>query len=236
GICGMSTSSMVTASSRRTSGRTERSSTAYAMASLLARRMLRRSIVCGSTTPTETERAHERIMRQMARRSSRSTSFESLTPKSVGSQSRMTQAATTGPARQPRPTSSVPAMVRKPKSRSRRSIADISATRANSANRRSSRSSSASGFCFLALALLFDARGFSAEIAEVIELRTTDPAMAFNLDAIDRGRIKREHSLYADAARDLADGEHLPRAAAPAGDDDALKDLNALFVAFADFP
>src|SRR5256885_1332901 len=101
----------------------------------------------------------------------------------VGSQSRMTQAATTGPARQPRPTSSVPAMARKPKSRSRRSIADISATRANSAKRRAWRRSSAESF--LALALFFDARGFSAEIPEVVELCATDPAMTFYLDLID---------------------------------------------------
>src|SRR5256885_3104546 len=98
----------------------------------------------------------------------------------------MTQAATTGPARQPRPTSSVPAMARKPKSRSRRSIADISATRANSANTCSTRSSFFAAF--LALALFFDARGFAAEITEVVELRAADPAMAFDLDLIDRRR------------------------------------------------
>ena len=92
----------------------------------------------------------------------------------------MTQAATTGPARQPRPTSSVPAIERKPKSRSRRSITDISAMRANSAN------SLSYTVRFLAFPLFFDASGFSAEIPEVVELCATDPAMAFNLDAIDR--------------------------------------------------
>ena len=92
----------------------------------------------------------------------------------------MTQAATTGPARHPRPTSSVPAIARKPKSRSRRSITDISAMRANSAN------SLSYTFRFLAFALLFDACGFSAEIPEIVELCSTDAAMAFNLDTIDR--------------------------------------------------
>src|SRR5256885_14946750 len=128
-------------------------------------------------------------------------SLESLTRKSVGSWSRMTHAATTGPARQPRPTSSVPAMARKPKSRSRRSTADNSATRANSAKRRPTNRSPADGF--LTLALLFDACGFSAEVAEGTELCAADPAMTFYLDTIDRRRIQREHPLHADTARDL---------------------------------
>src|SRR5437764_5560890 len=148
----------------------------------------------------------------------------------VGSQSRMTAAATTAPARQPRPTSSVPATARKPKSRSRRSTDDNSATRANSAKRRAWRRSSAVGF--LALALLFDARGFAAEIAEVVELCASDPAMAFHLDLIDRRRVEGEHPFHTHAAGDLADGEHLARAAAPPRDHEALEDLNALFLAF----
>src|SRR5438105_6738646 len=150
----------------------------------------------------------------------------------VGSQSRMTAAATTGPARQPRPTSSVPATARKPKSRSRRSTDDNSATRANSAKRRAWRRSSAVGF--LALTLLFDARGFAAEISEVVELCASDPAMAFNLDLIDGRRVEGKHPLHAHAAGNLAHGEHLPGAAALARDHQALEDLDALFVAFFD--
>src|SRR5664279_797925 len=230
GTCGISTS-IVTASSRSTSGRTARFSTASTIASLLARRMLIASIIRGSITPTATARARRRINRQMSTRSSRSTSLESFTPKRSGSESRMTQAATTGPARQPRPTSSVPAMARKPKSRSRRSIADISATRANSAKR--FRTSRSPGFG-LAFALFFDARCFTAEIPEVVELRATDPAMAFDLDAINAGRIEWEHALHADSTRDLTDGEHLPRAAAFARDHQTLEDLDTFLVAFFD--
>src|SRR6185436_14598062 len=173
------------------------------------------------------------MSRQTERRSSASTSLESFTPRTVGSPSRITQAATTGPARQPRPTSSVPAMQRKPESRSLRSIADISATRASSANRESY--SFSSGVRFLLLAPLFDARGFAAEIPEVVELCTTDPAMAFDLDLIDRRRIQREHALDSDAAGDFTNGEHLPRAAALARNDHTLEHLDALFVAFVDF-
>src|SRR3954451_12429094 len=143
----------------------------------------------------------------------------------------MTQAATTGPARQPRPTSSVPAMARKPESRSRRSITDISAMRASSAN---SEFWSFSPGVDLRFALFFDARGFTAEIPEVVELCAADPAMAFNLDAIDAGRVQREHALHADSTGDFAHGEHLTRAAAFARDDQTLKDLDALFVAFFD--
>src|SRR5258706_2641380 len=123
-------------------------------------------------------------------------------------------------------------MARKPKSRSRRSTTDNSATRANSAKRRPTNRSPADGF--LTLALLFDARGFSSEVAEVIELCAADPAMTFYLDTIDRRRIQREHALHADTARDLAHGEHLARATPLAGDHDALEDLDALFVAFLD--
>src|SRR5205085_8549243 len=145
----------------------------------------------------------------------------------------MTQAATTGPARQPRPTSSVPAMARKPKSRSRRSTADISARRANSAKTWPTRRSFFAA-ARLALALFFDARGFAAEIPEVVELCASDPAMAFNLDLVDGRRVEGEHPLHAHAAGNLAHGEHLPGAAAAARDHQALEDLNALFLAFFD--
>src|ERR1700730_3258994 len=87
---------------------------------------------------------------------------------------------------------------------------------------------------FLAFALFFDASGFSAEIPEVVELCSTDAAMAFNLDAIDRRGIEREHSLHAHPTRHLADREHLPRSASLARDDETLEDLDALFVAFLD--
>src|SRR5260221_5335626 len=143
-------------------------------------------------------------------------SLESLTRRSVGSRSRMTQAATTGPARQPRPTSSVPAMARKPKSRSRRSTTDSSATRANSANRRPTKRSSEEGF--LAFTAFFDAGGFPAEIPEIVEVRAADPAMTFHLDLVDRRRIQREHTLHTDPAGNLADCEHLARASPAAGE------------------
>src|SRR4051794_37373269 len=122
-------------------------------------------------------------------------------------------------------------MARKPESRSRRSITDISAMRASSAN---SEFWSFSPGVALRFALLFDACGFTAEIPEVVELCAADPAMAFNLDAIDAGGVEREHALHADPARNLANGEHLARSTAFTGDHHALEDLNALFVAFFD--
>src|SRR5437588_1332537 len=131
----------------------------------------------------------------------------------------MTQAATTGPARQPRPTSSVPAIARKPESRRRRSTADISAIRANSAKRFVTSRSAGFG---LAFALFFDAGCFTAEIPEVVELRAADPAMAFNLDVIDAGGVQREHTFQADSAGVFSYGEHLPRAASFATDQKTL--------------
>src|SRR6185369_17790004 len=105
----------------------------------------------------------------------------------------------------------VPAIDLKPKSRSRRSIADISATRASSAKRELWSFSFGVGLGF---ALLFDAGCFTAEFPEVVELCAADPAMAFNLDAIDRGGVEREHELHPDSARHLAHGEHLAGATA----------------------
>jgi len=58
--------------------------------------------------------------------------------------------------------------------------------------------------------------------------------MAFNLDAIDRRRIEREHSLHPHASGYFPDGEHLARAASLARNDEALEDLDALFVALFD--
>src|SRR5207237_3724255 len=158
-----------------------------------------------------------------------SSSLEPLTPRRVGSRSRMTQAATTGPARHPRPTSSVPAMQREPQSRSRRSIDDISARRANSANSWLTTSVRLLGF-----ALFFDACGLTAEISEVVELRTTDTAMTFHLDSVDRRRIEREHSLHTHSTGNLPNREHLTRSASLARNDDALEHLNAFLVALFD--
>ena len=75
--------------------------------------MLTRSMVSASTSATEKQRATLRILRSSFSRCSRVSCFESLRPmreRVASLTGRMTAAATTGPKRAPRPTSSTPAM------------------------------------------------------------------------------------------------------------------------------
>src|SRR5688500_17732356 len=83
------------------------------------------------------------------------------------------------------------------------------------------------------LARLLDARRLPATIAQVVQLRTTNPAAAHDRDRVDGRRVDREDPLDADAARHLADREGLADATALARDAHALEGLQSLLVAFA---
>ena len=61
--------------------------------------------------------------------------------------------------------------------------------------------------------------------AQVVELRPADVAPGHDLEPLDLRRVHRERPLDPDPERLLADRERLPRAAALAGDHDALEDL-----------
>ena len=52
--------------------------------------------------------------------------------------------------------------------------------------------------------LLFDARGFAAEISQVIELGSANITTSFHLDLRDSGTVGLEHALYALAVRNLS--------------------------------
>ena len=71
------------------------------------------------------------------------------------------------------------------------------------------------------------------EVAEVIELRASHVAAGLDLDLRHEGRLHGEHTFDANTARNLSNREGLADASALATDHDALEDLNALFVAFA---
>src|SRR5580692_1833935 len=79
-----------------------------------------------------------------------------------------------------------------------------------------------------------DPGGLAAQIPQVVELGTADPATGHGLDLIDRGAVHREGALDAHAVAHLADGERLPQAAALAPDHNTLEHLDPGAVAFLD--
>src|SRR3954468_10985196 len=98
------------------------------------------------------------------------------------------------------------------------------------ASRRARRSRSA---CQLLDPALADAGGLAAQGAQVVQLGAAHPALAHHLDALQHGRMQREGTLHADAARDLADLEGLAHTAVLAADADALEGLDTLLVTLA---
>src|SRR6185436_4705847 len=123
-------------------------------------------------------------------RSSGGTSFESLTPGMWRSGSSTTAAATTGPARQPRPTSSQPATCTNPTRRNAFSSVRVAGTRVTS---------SFSG--------VLHPRRLALQLAQVVQLGAADLGRSCDLDLGDRRRMQRENALDALAERHFADGE-----------------------------
>src|SRR5690606_23770973 len=87
------------------------------IASRRALRISPQSIECAHTEEKETETARARISSNTASRAALSIRFESSNPSGMLSGSRITAAATTGPASGPRPASSVPATGHSPSRR-----------------------------------------------------------------------------------------------------------------------
>src|SRR3954466_14084276 len=127
-----------------------------------------------------------------------------------------TAAATTGPARGPRPASSTPTR------------------RCSSAQTARSRTSVGRGAMRSALALLPDSGGLAAQRAQVVQLRAAHPSPANQLDRGDRGAVDREEALDSHTRRDLADRKGLADAATPFSDDQPFERLKALLVTLAD--
>src|SRR5215218_9704332 len=127
-----------------------------------------------------------------------------------------TAAATTGPARGPRPASSTPT----------RSCSWAQTAR--------SRTSVGRGAISSFLALLFDPGCLATQCAEIIELRAAHAAPAYQIDRGDGGTMHGKESLDAYASGNLADGKGLADPAPALGDDHALERLQTLLVSFAD--
>src|ERR671916_216911 len=100
-----------------------------------------------------------------------------------------TAAATTGPARGPRPASSTPTR------------------RRSSAQTARSRASVGRGAIGSALALLPDPGGLAAQRAQVVQLGAAHPSPANQLDRRDGGTVNREEPFDPGPRGDLADGE-----------------------------
>src|ERR1035437_448473 len=77
------------------------------------------------------------------------------------------------------------------------------------------------------VATLAHTRALADPVTQVVELRPANVAAGSELDALDLGRMHREHALDANAEGLLAHRERLARTVALALDDRALEDLDA---------
>src|SRR5688572_22595033 len=189
--------------------------------------MLMVSISPGEASATAQAIARVVICSNSASRSAAGTVFESLSPGMCRSGWRTTAPATTGPARQPRPTSSTPHTRLKPSLRSTFSSVRVADTLVI---RRSGTVPAAA-----LLRALAHARGLALQVPQEVELRTAHPGRADHFHFLDDRRVQREYAFHALAERDLAHRKGRPHAASMHPDDDAFEDLNALLVAFAHF-
>src|SRR5580698_7309355 len=193
--------------------------------------MFMRSMVAASTAATAQAMARSRMRSARTSRRSGSICLLSLRPRIVASGERITAPATTAPNRDPRPTSSAPAMNSKP--RARRSLSRMpwhfQRAVAFPSFRARAMSCPACG-----LSAFLEASGFSLQSTQVIELGAADLASAHHVDFIDDGGAQRKNALNAVAEADLADRYGLAHACILAGEHCAFKNLNALFFAFLD--
>ena len=84
------------------------------------------------------------------------------------------------------------------------------------------------------LDLLLDLSGLAHAITQVVQLSTTNLALADGFDHSYVGRMQGEDLLAANAVGDAADSDGLADAAMLAGNDNAFKHLDTLTSAFLD--
>src|SRR5438128_1997054 len=238
--CGTPSSGQGSPSTRTSLGVTPRWLRARRMARMEARRMFQRSISRTLAAPTPIAAARARITTASRSRARLVSSLESASPR-IGWHcgGNTTAAATTGPARGPRPASSMPATIRRPARQSAASRSSVGRRRLTSppAPVRPPAPSPPPlpppppppppRLLLGRAALLADARGFPGKAPQEIELGAAHPALADQLDLGDRRGVQREDPLHADAGGDLAHGERLVDAPAAAADAYALERLQA---------
>src|SRR5262249_50521886 len=164
-----------------------------------------------------------------------------------------TAAATTGPARQPRPTSSTPATCTNPTRRSAFSSVRMAGTRviagqvgraglvsragragqAGRGNPTDPADPTSPTYPASRFRSVLHPRGLALQIAQVVQLRAADLRRSRHFHLLDRRRVQRKDALDTLSERHFAHGEGGARAAAVQADHDAFEDLNALLVALA---
>src|SRR4029078_6801075 len=130
-----------------------------------------------------------------------------------------TAPATTGPARQPRPTSSTPATYTNPTRRGAFSSVRAAGTR------------TIADLPCLLRRLVLHPRVLALQIRQVIQLRSPHPRRFRDLDLLNGRRVQGKNPFDTLAERDLADGERGARSAAMNPDDNAFENLDAFLVA-----
>src|ERR1051325_10785940 len=140
-----------------------------------------RSISAGSQAATAQATAWRTMRSWSCSRSAEGTSVESHTPAMCLSGWSTTAAATTGPARQPRPTSSTPATYAKPRRLKAFSSVRIAGTRTWNPE----------------LLGALHPGGLALQVAQVIELRAPHLRRARDFDLLNRRRVQRKDALDA---------------------------------------
>src|SRR5713101_2770985 len=130
----------------------------------------------------------------------------------------MTAAATTGPARDPRPTSSRPAMRRYPSRRRASSCAQFTL------------SASASD-----VFLFRNPSGLSTPLTQVVKFGTPDAARTGYLDLIEDRRVQRKNPLHSYPIGDFSHRERSINPSPPTRDYHPLEDLNSFLLSFTHF-
>src|SRR6476469_7807204 len=137
-----------------------------------------------------------------------------------------TAAATTGPARQPRPTSSTPATRLNP---SRRMVfSSVLKARTLTTGEWPERSDR------LLLGRVLHPCGFALQLAQEVQLRAANARRAHDVDLVDDRRVQWEDALDPLAERHLGHGKRRARAAPVHPDYHALEHLDAFLVPLAD--
>src|SRR5205823_3183856 len=135
--------------------------------------------------------------------------------------SRMTAAAKTGPNKQPRPTSSTPAIRENPRSR---------AMRSNELTHRILMHGSQTCRLFA----LAQTRRFASQIPEIIQLGAPDAASANQIDMIDHRSVHGKNAFHALTEAYLSNRDGFAHAGVLASDNRAFEGLKTLLIALPD--
>src|SRR5829696_9102456 len=182
------------------------------IAMAVATRMLYRSISWAEAAPIPKAMTRVRFRSASRTRLPGGRTLLSLRPRTQEQPAgKTTAAATTGPARGPRPASSTPT----------RSCSSAQTARSRVSVGRSIES---------ALALLPDSGRLAAQRAEIIQLGATNPSPANQFDRGNRGTVHREEALDPHPGGDLPNREGLADPPTPLGNHHALECLKPLLV------